>query len=165
MTDFYLGELDGKPVARTTVAITRAGDGLSEALGIEPRVLHLGERVTVVLDCVVSKVRFDPLKETDSMLSRVHVLQAGTAVIADSETVQGLIREQADKNRRAREAEQGIRRLPFADELAEQHDAGHHASALIPGCPQCDAEAAAVEVDGRQSAPVPVAELADRRKR
>lgn len=32
-----LSPFDGKPVVRSTIAVTNAGDGLSDALGIDPQ--------------------------------------------------------------------------------------------------------------------------------
>jgi len=134
-----LGTFDDRDVLRTTIAVTNAGDGLSDALKVDPKLMHLGEKVYVVLECEVAKVRFDPIKDTDA-LSRVHVLKAGTATLVDADLVRAQLDEQAERILRAKEAEAGISRLPYNDELQAQHDLGEHAE-LVPGCPDCDTEA------------------------
>lgn len=113
-----LTPFDGSEVIRTSIAIARAGDGLSEAMKVEPREFHHGETVYVVLECTVAKVQFVPVDkdEPTGPLNRVHTLAAGVATIVDEELVRSHITEQADRNLRAREAEAGIERLEFDDE-------------------------------------------------
>jgi len=135
-----LGAFDGKDVLRTTIAVTNAGDGLSDALKVDPKLLHLDDKVYVVLECDVAKIRFEPIKDTDA-LSRVHVLKAGTATLVDADLVRDQLNEQAERILRAKEAEAGITRLPYNDELQAQHDLGEHADGRVAGCPECDEEA------------------------
>lgn len=150
-----LSRFDGRDVLRTTIAITNAGDGLSEAMAVDPRELHLGERVRVVLDCEVAKVRFDPIKGTDA-LARVHVLRAGDATIVDDDLVEEHLRVQRERIAVAKEQAAGIVRLPGVDEapgseedrLANEHVNGEHVD-LVDGCPDCDNEAAAVAEEKR----------------
>lgn len=113
-----LTPFEGREVYRTSIAITRAGDGLSEAMKVEPREFHHGETVYVVLECTVAKVQHVPYDKDDPFgpLSRVHSLAAGTATIVDEEIVAAHIADQAERNLRAREAEAGIERLPLADD-------------------------------------------------
>lgn len=122
-----LTPFDGREVARTSIAITRAGDGLSEAMKVEPREFHHGDTVYVVLECTVTKVQFVPFDKADPAgpLSRVHTLAAGVATIVDEELVKAHIAEQADRNLRAREAEAGIVRMFDGDgEPAPTEDDG-----------------------------------------
>lgn len=134
-----LGTFDGQEVLRTTIAVTNAGDGLSEALKVEPALLHLGDKVYVVLECEVSKIRFDPIKDTDAV-SRVHTLRAGNASIVDEALVKPMVDEMAARIQAAKEAEQGI--VPMFDDerLMEAHAKGEHADRLVPGCGACDEE-------------------------
>lgn len=117
-----LTPFEGREVLRTSIAITRAGDGLSEALKVEPREFHHGETVYVVLECTVAKVQHVPLDKDDPFgpLTRVHTLAAGTATIVDEELVQAHIAEQAERNLRAREEEAGIARLGFDDDAESE---------------------------------------------
>lgn len=88
-----LTPFDGRDVVAARVAVTRAGDGLSKALGVDPAEWHLGDVVTVVLECVVSRVRFEELPESDD-LARVHTLRAGTATVVDTAAVHKAIAAQ-----------------------------------------------------------------------
>jgi hypothetical protein len=110
-----LSEFEGRDVMRSTVAITNAGDGLSESMKIEPAEFHHGEKVYVVLECEVTKVRHDPFDKDDpnGPLARVHFFRAGTATVIDPSLVKKMIDEQAEKIRKAKEEEQGIQALDF----------------------------------------------------
>lgn len=81
-----LTPFEGRDVISARVAITNAGDGLSAAMAVEPTELHVGEKVYVVLECEVAKVRFEPVKDTGSM-ARVHVLRGGAATLVDADLV------------------------------------------------------------------------------
>jgi hypothetical protein len=156
MTTTELGTFDGKDVLRTAISVTNAGDGLSEAMKVDPTLLHLGDKVYVVLECEVAKVRFDPIKDIDDAVSRVHVLKAGTATMVDADLVQQQLAEQAERIQLAKEAEAGIERLPYAatDELDAAHDDGEHADGLVDGCPQCQAEADAEDDELTEPTPI-----------
>lgn len=72
-----MGELyKGREVTSYGIAVTNAGDGLSKAMKIKPRELNFGDRVMVVVECVVGKDGhapaikddfFGPLKLTTSL--------------------------------------------------------------------------------------------------
>lgn len=133
-----LSTFDGRDVIKATIAVTNAGDGLSDALKVDPQEFSLGDRVYVVLETEVAKIRFEEIKDTDA-LARVHVLKAGNATIVDGVLVEAQIKEQAERIRLAKEQEAGIQRLSFSDDentLAQAHAAGEHAEA-IDGCPIC----------------------------
>lgn len=104
-----LRKFEGSEVIGTTVAIKGAGDGLSKALAIEPRELRINETVYVVIECNVSSIAFEPIKDTSS-IQRKHSLRAGTATIVDKELVQEALREQQDKI----DAEEAKKRLDFS---------------------------------------------------
>lgn len=107
MTTTDLGKFDGRDIITTGIKITNAGDGLSQALSVDPQLLHHGEIVHVVLACEVTDVAFKPIKDTDR-LSRVHTLRAGIATIVDPELVSDVL---AKQKRRIDEAK-GIHLLP-----------------------------------------------------
>lgn len=148
-----LSPFDGRPVLRSTIQVTKAGDGLSEALKVDPKELHHDEEVYVVLKCRVSRVLFKPLEKDSEYLIRVHTLEAGDATLVDAELVGPLVAEQAERiyaakeaERLAREKEQGVQRIAFTDEetaLALAHARGEHEEP-DDGCPVCD---------GRRSTP------------
>lgn len=133
----HLAPFDGRPVVRTTIAVTNAGDGLSEALAVDPRELHHGERVFVVLECEVAKVTFTPVRGATDLLVRVHTLRAGGATMVDPETVEEQLAAQADRIALAREQAQGIARIGNPDQLVADHDEGRHVDEPVDECPEC----------------------------
>ena len=95
-----LTPFEGKPVLSTTVAIRKAGDGLSAALKVDPEELHHGETVYVVLETVVEKVRFDQAKDGDGFV-RVHMLATENATLVDAALVSSHLAEQKKRIREA----------------------------------------------------------------
>lgn len=77
---------DGRPVVRVTVQITKAGDGLSKALGVAPRELHHGQEITFIGRGVVGPIKYDPILdkgEDTGLLARQHTIETRTITIAD----------------------------------------------------------------------------------
>ncbi len=73
--------------------------------------LHVGDEVTVAMRCVVEKIRFDPIKDTES-LRRVQILKAGEATFLESDAVASALDEQLQRI----EAARGVQRLPLGDD-------------------------------------------------
>lgn len=109
--DVDLGEFEGQEVVGTTIKITGAGDGLSDALAIDPAEMHHGDEVYVVLKCRVAKVNFPPAPKDADGVVREHVLRAGDSAIVDEKLVKKAIDAQAEKIRRAREEAAGVQSL------------------------------------------------------
>ncbi len=109
-----LGTFDGTKVLATAVKITNAGDGLSQALTVAPRVMHRDEEVFIVLHCKVGRVAFDPIKDIEGV-TRVHTLTTILGTMVDKSLVYEMIAEQQRVNDEAR----GISPLPFDDANAE----------------------------------------------
>lgn len=107
-----LSPFEGHEVVGTTISITNAGDGLSEAMKVDPVEWEHGEKVFVLLETEVAKVRFDPSKDNGENLVRVHVLKAGTATVMDSTKARPMIAAQVKKIQEA----EGISALPGVDE-------------------------------------------------
>ena len=121
-----LKKFENRKVVGTSIIVTNAGDGLSEALKGEPRELHHGQAVVLVMDATVAKVRHDPSKDDETDLVRVHILRAGTATIVDADQagdIEALLADQKEKNALRREAEDGVQRLPVEDELDDLTEA------------------------------------------
>lgn len=149
-----LSAFDGKPVLRTAIKVTKAGDGLSEALAIDPREMHHGEIVHVVLECKVGRVQFDPVKGAEDHLVRTHVLVADVATIVAGELVDEVVDAQRRKIIAAKEAAAGISSLPGmgwndqeVEALLAEHLDGQHAGGLREGCPSCAEEQAAIDAE------------------
>jgi hypothetical protein len=105
-----LTPFDGRAVLGTGVSIQNAGDGLSKAMKVDPKELHHDQEVTIAVRCVVKKVRFDPVEDTEGLL-RVHVLKAGSATIIDDKLVADAITAMELKIEEAA----GVQRLPLAE--------------------------------------------------
>jgi hypothetical protein len=80
MAGMTLSQFEGRDVVDTTVAITKAGDGLSAALEIEPTELHHKQIVQVVLECEVGAVTFKSATEGEGLI-RVHKLVTSRATL------------------------------------------------------------------------------------
>lgn len=137
-----LQPFDGRDVRRTTISITNAGDGLSQALKIEPRELHIGEKVFVVLECEVGKLRFVPIDNGED-LTREHILRAQLGTIVDEAAVRAALDAQRDRLIAAAEAISGAQQIPSVDR-AEEHREGRH-KRFRKDCELCAEERAAKE--------------------
>ena len=109
-----LSKFEGRDVLQSTIKVTNAGDGLSEALAIEPVEMHLGEKRYLLIEAEVSKVNYEELKDTGT-LRRVHTLRAGVATLVDEEFAADML----DAQRVAIEEAKGITRIPFDDDVDE----------------------------------------------
>lgn len=110
-----LEPFEGSDVIGSSIQITKAGDGLSEALSVEPASFHLGEKRYVVLECIVAKIRYTEVKDTKA-LKREHTFEAQGATIVDATLVADLIAAQREVILRAKEDAAGIQRLPMDED-------------------------------------------------
>lgn len=150
-----LGTHDDQPVVGSKIVLRNAGDGLSDAMKIDPQLMRHGETHHVVMEVVVvGGGRFDPLDkdDPDSPFIRTHTLRARSALIVDDATVESILEKHNDKLEELREQERlekeeaaGIQRLTA---VADAHAAGKHRD-LVEGCDECENEAAlaAAEAD------------------
>ena len=144
-----LPDFEGRPVIGVGIEIPGAGGGLRDALTIDPQVFHYDDVVHVVVKGKVGKLRFDPVKDAGQAVRRIHVLDVVDAAIVSGDEVAAMLEAQAAAIEEAR----GIQRLDFSEDTEEQaalrtaHEAGEHASDLVPGCPPCDEEVEAVEAE------------------
>lgn len=155
-----LADFEGKAVRQAAVEMPGAAGGLREAMKMAPQEFHQGEKVFVAIEGTIGKVRFEPIDKTDPTgdQRRVHVIQVEGATFVDEEVVAGHIAKMQEAIARKKEQSEGISRLPTDDEieaLGEEHANGEHASGLVPGCPDCDAEAAAEAEEANE--PIPIA--------
>lgn len=99
MSEPALGYYDGSPVVGSTVSIRNTGDGLSDAMKVDPVKLPRGEHVYVVLECEVEKHRYDP-EDKDfpgGAAILVNMLKAGRATLIDGDLVRQTLDEQQRK--------------------------------------------------------------------
>jgi len=106
-----LASFEGADVVQSTIRITRAGDGLSDGLNVDPAEYHLGETVYVVLECHVADIAYVPIKDTD-VLKRVHKFATELGTVVDGDLVASVLSDQRIKIERAK----GIERLPLDGE-------------------------------------------------
>lgn len=99
---------EGRDVIGMKVAITNAGDGLSDAMLVDPTELHIGDKVFVVLEGEVTKVNYVTVKDTEA-LNRVQTIRAGVATLVDEK----LVKKVLDDQRIALERLKGVERLDF----------------------------------------------------
>lgn len=141
-----LGAFEGEPILISMISLTKAGVSLSEAMKVDPADLRIHDEVVVVLRCTVEEIRFKPISKDADALARVHTLKADTATMLDDAEAAGvsdLLAKQAERIQLAKEAEQGIRRLPDEGALGSDHMDGHHEDNPTEGCPVCESEQAA----------------------
>lgn len=174
-----LPPFEGTPVISCSVQITKAGDGLSESLEVDPIVLHMGDEGYILMKYRTAKVNHFPVKPTVDELVRQHTLVCQEITFVDESFAAGHLAEAAERvkvareaRKRAEEAEAGIGRLPddvSAEEARVDHSDGKHTSGLVPGCPTCDDEAAALAEEARADAataePTPIGDGKPRRNR
>lgn len=134
MTTTELGTFEGADVSRAAIQITNAGDGLSEAVKVEPIVIHRGDTGYLVLEWECVEVRFTPADKENPHgdAVRVQKLKAGTATFVDAALVGELIAEQREKNLKAKEDAAGIQRLEFEDGDDPEEETEPEATGLPP---------------------------------
>lgn len=110
---------EGKPVVSAAVRVTNAGDGLSEAMRLDPQDLQHGEEIWLVVKGTVSKVAYEPIPKSEgTILQRVHTIKAVECVMVAPDEVEELLRREKDRVLKLKEEAQGVERLPLdADPL------------------------------------------------
>lgn len=88
-----LPAIEGHNIIGTAVKITKAGDGLSKAIGIDNNVFHFDDVVHVVLECKMANLSFPQAKDADGRI-RVHILEAGRATFVSADLVEAVLNEQ-----------------------------------------------------------------------
>lgn len=137
MTD-QLGSYEGQPVLAVGITIPNAGGGLRDPLSIEPRLIHPGEELYIVLKVKPKGYKHEPIPKANGWL-KTTVLEALDGAFVDAELVAPLLAAQAERLAAKKAAEQEAP-LPLDKDLLQiAHMNGHHQD-LEEGCPDCDAE-------------------------
>lgn len=105
-----LEDFEGKEVLSSGVEMPGASGGLNKALVVDDIEWHHKDKGVLVIEYEVTKVRFDPVKDTNG-LQRIHVLKVTNASQVDTDLVADLLAEQAKRV----EESQGVHRLPYTD--------------------------------------------------
>lgn len=103
-----LGKHEGKTVAGVGLIIRGTGDGLSQAMELDPVILKHGDRVGIYIEGDVVDLHFPGVKGTNSV-RRVAVVNADAGyIVEDRSEMAEILREQADRAQRKAEAEAGV---------------------------------------------------------
>lgn len=117
-----LGDIDGIPVAGTTIAIRNAGDGLSKAMKVDPQLIHHRETVFVVIECECVDVQFPEIKDANEVM-RKHILKAGVATLVDRRAVIAALDAQRERIKAAKDAETGAMALDLTTDPLDPDNA------------------------------------------
>ena len=107
-------------VSVSRVKIVNAGDGLSEALKVDPVALFLDDEVYYVLQGKVTSVAH--VVDKDGITSRVHTIKADGIAPIDQETARKAIQTAAEETERIR-AEQAGQLALGAEQAALEKEA------------------------------------------
>lgn len=113
-----LGRHDGKEIIGCAIAVRNAGDGLSKAMQVEPKIIKDGSTVYILMEGTVHGIDYKDVPNNDTKTMRVHIVKAGTATLVDKEFAEETLQKQAD----AIEAFQGINKLDFTAGSGEEGD-------------------------------------------
>lgn len=138
-----LEPFEEKPVIRCEVQITKAGDGLSDALKVDPVAMHVNDRVFFVLEAEVGKVQFVRVSPAGNDLRRVHTLVTQRITQVDGADVRAYL-DDAEQHLRRALAEISDDQQTIDDELARQEEAAKAAEANGSGEAGPDSVTAAV---------------------
>lgn len=114
----------GRPVTAMSVKITKAGDGLSKQLGIEPRLLVPGEKYRVLLEGVAGDHTHKLIEKADSW-ELVQVLEAETVTFVDDKASESKLRVAKDRVAKHEKEKKGEGRLKDVSTGADVLDAAN----------------------------------------
>lgn len=146
-----LTEFEGTDVIAAGIEISNSAGGLNDAMKVAPVEYHKGQKLRVLLDVEVTKIRFESIKDSDC-LRRVHVASATAAMVVADDFGQKEMAANADRIQKMKEDAAGIVRLPMGEAMEEAHDAGDHAEERADGCPRCQDEIDAEEREAAEDA-------------
>lgn len=110
---FELEPFEGMPVIAAGIEIPGAAGGLRDAMKVEPRAWHIGDRVFVLLECDVRDVRHPSVDKGDlnGPRRRVHVLDSLAGTVMEPDVAKPAIDAQRERIIKAREEALGIQQL------------------------------------------------------
>lgn len=119
MTDTKLPMFEDQDVTLVKVRITRAGDGLSDALKVTPEALHLGDEVFYVLRGEVTQINHQR-KDFDEPIVRVHTIAASAITKVEAKLANKLLATAAEDLEKAKAAAAGQLMLEEENAAAER---------------------------------------------
>lgn len=137
MPDF--GTYDGRPVRKSSLTIRGTGDGLSDALSIEPQTFSPLDTAYVVLEVEMSDVDHKYMKDADAW-NRVQVCKAVRGAFIEQSIAQPILDNIAVAFAELKDEESGAQTLGLEGEKAAgrltEHEQGLHRRKRRD-CPLC----------------------------
>lgn len=118
-----LGEYRGHDIIRTSIKLTKAGDGLSKALGIAPHVYEQGDELMVLVKVKVGQHAHKLIPDTEC-LELVQEFEAQTATIVSGQQYERTLSTAENRQRKAQEEAKGIQRVPGTEDAIDGKDDG-----------------------------------------
>lgn len=115
-----LPTFEDEQVQSVQVRITNAGDGLSEALKISPKVFHLGDEFSCVLRGTVSQINHK--QGDDEVIVRVHTVKASAITEVDADMAKRILTAAADNLARAKAERDGQLMLEADEDLEAREE-------------------------------------------
>lgn len=111
-----LPDFESCEVDRSSIKVTKAGDGLSEPLALDPQALAHGEEIYLVIRGKVTQVIHKPSsREEPDILTRVHVVEARDVALVAPDEVEGLLQRERQRVDKLKAAAEGVMPLPGMD--------------------------------------------------
>lgn len=108
-------KFESQPITGSSIVITKAGDGLSDALKVDPVELHHGETVYFVLRGKVRSIGFPPETVRQGIpsknLVRQHTIDTTDIAIVEEAAVAQMLADAADRVQRGLDSIAGQGRL------------------------------------------------------
>jgi len=103
-----LPAFEGAKVTKSAIRLTKAGDGLSEALEVEPKTWHLGDEIALVVRGTVTQVNHRTIQGT---VTRLHTVEASEAAEVPLEQAETNIADAHERIERLRDERSGQQRI------------------------------------------------------
>jgi hypothetical protein len=146
-----LPDFEGRAVTAARLRIIGAGDGLSEALSIQPKPWHMDDEVSLVVRVKVSQVNHRPEKEGDEDLVRFHTAKVVGITEVAAEDVESYLADAKERIRVAKDAAAGQEQLPMEQPKAKRKpvaDPGPGVTAGVRVVDDADLDAEGAMADG-----------------
>lgn len=117
-----LGNFESEDVLAARLRIRGAGTGLNGALDLAPILHRRGDTIHVLLELNVDKVYFEPLKDVDGAVARVHDCVTVAGTIIDDAKGSKLLASTKKAIAKAQEEAEGVQRIPGLDDDSEGGD-------------------------------------------
>lgn len=114
-----LGTYQDEPVLKTTIKLTKAGDGLSKSLAIAPQLLPIGSKGMLLVAYEVTAHNHKRIKDVEAFEVN-QTLEAQTVTVVDDKSSERKIERQRRALEKAEKSRRGVERL--RDQEGEELD-------------------------------------------